>query len=109
MTNDGTIARFVRDVILSAATPLHLRQRALNLYACTGSFSRASIEIGHAVWRPDYELYNEIENFMVAGYKIKAIKRLRELTGCSLKDAKDAIEDPRNFTQPDNNDNRDIL
>ncbi|WP_280263102.1 ribosomal protein bL12 [Nocardia abscessus] len=34
----------------------------------------------------------EIDALLVQGKKIHAIKRYRELTGCGLKEAKDAVE-----------------
>lgn len=38
---------------------------------------------------------DEVLNNMAQHRKIYAIKRLREISGCGLKAAKDAVEDPR--------------
>lgn len=40
--------------------------------------------------------WEELNKLYAAGQKIPAIKRLREITGCGLKAAKDAIENPFN-------------
>jgi ribosomal protein L7/L12 len=44
------------------------------------------------------EVYDELVTLAEAGKKIQAIKRFREATGASLKDAKDAVE--RSFPFP---------
>ena len=41
---------------------------------------------------PDPSLEEEIRRLVAAGSLINAIKLYRERTGCSLKDAKDAVE-----------------
>ncbi|WP_280408724.1 ribosomal protein bL12 [Nocardia brasiliensis] len=42
--------------------------------------------------RPASFSWAEIDDLLVQGKKIQAIKRYRELTGAGLKDAKDAVE-----------------
>lgn len=34
----------------------------------------------------------EVESLVLGGQKIEAIKRLRELTGCGLREAKEAVD-----------------
>jgi ribosomal protein L7/L12 len=40
--------------------------------------------------------FNDIRNYVIAGEMIQAIKLFRELTGASLKDAKDQVDALRN-------------
>ena len=42
----------------------------------------------------------EIAAAVMAKQKIRAIKKLRLITGWGLKDCKDAVENPENFTPP---------
>lgn len=41
---------------------------------------------------PDQAALAQVRDTFLAGDKLGAIKRYRELTGCGLKDAKDAVE-----------------
>ncbi|MFI9403461.1 ribosomal protein L7/L12 [Nocardia sp. NPDC052316] len=45
-----------------------------------------------ATARPVSLDFTEIDALLAEGKKIHAIKRYRELTGCGLKEAKDAVE-----------------
>ncbi|GAA5072632.1 ribosomal protein bL12 [Nocardia iowensis] len=42
--------------------------------------------------RPGSGNFAEIDDLLAQGKKIHAIKRYRELTGCGLKEAKEAVE-----------------
>lgn len=59
-----------------------------------------SIVVGGKVFVLDKLKYNVVQGFVKANEKIKAIKELRILTNCGLKDGKDAVESPSNFEQP---------
>lgn len=48
---------------------------------------------GAVTWRLNQDQFNRIDTAYAGGYgKISAIKVFRDITGCGLKEAKDAIE-----------------
>src|SRR5579859_4012574 len=52
----------------------------------TGATAPATTAAGDGAWLQD------VRNLMLQGEKIDAIKRVRQQTGCGLKDAKDFVE-----------------
>ena len=73
ITNPYTILSVANDLYVESAAPVNSHEGRVAV--CLGSPT--------------------IINFMQDGKKIHAIKELRQITGCGLREAKDAVEDYR--------------
>lgn len=104
---------FVRKVVLDAQVPQNLRSEGLDLLInadrqiVDGSKPVCIfLSDGYRFFIPSHKHREIQDQVMTAGKKIAAIKLLRaiytETFGASLglKDAKDAVENSRNFQQP---------
>ena len=96
MFTDRAVIDFCRLVATSDTLTPDIRKQAIDII-CGVNVSSVIID-GKEVAISDRDLA-QVQVEILAHRKIPAIKLLRNLTGCGLKEGKDAIESQRNFKQ----------
>ena len=93
------IRHFIRDVIISDHVSIDLKKNGLELYTIMFTGPCGDIIQLHNGQYINKMQQGEIQKFLSLGKKIMAIKLLRTITECNLKDAKDNVEDTSVFAQ----------
>lgn len=92
-----SVVNFLRKVILDDSTGRELRSEALDLYA---TYAAPFTEVSRGILCSSATM-EKVQRLVSANQKIPAIKALREeCRDLGLKEAKDAVENPLLFTQP---------
>lgn len=84
---DGIVRQCLEWILLESDAPKDIKQKALTGLAgeTCGVVVISDIQVAN-------ETYEECEQLMRENKKIMAIKKLRQMSGCGLKEAKEAIE-----------------
>ena len=93
-----SITEFVRKIV-NCKTIEEARSFALDFLIESNVTEGKRIYAGSTSYLLSFSEYGIIQALILSNEKIKAIKELRAITYWGLKDAKDAVEDPENFSQ----------
>lgn len=99
MSYDDNIMSFLKRVALENDVPHEIKEEAFNLYVggkALNSKAKTPIEMVKCLelWQ-----FMVVQEKILTGLKIQAIKNLRAYTDMGLKDAKDCVENPGIFKQ----------